>query len=124
MQIIRVLLVDGDETMCAIRQEILSRAVLDEDKLELTAVNKLPKQIGKFDLIIIDAQLLQPEIEQNLLHIKKNTQASIMLIYNRFDTVKMARKILNRPAGLFNTDNLDWLKQKWIPKIFYKAKQH
>jgi DNA-binding response OmpR family regulator len=122
---IRVLLIDGDNVLRDMRKQILSHAVLQGHSLKLTALNKLPRQIdNEFDLIIIDAQLLQPDIEKKLRSMRQKTATPMMVLYKRFDTASLARKILGNPAGLLNTDNLNQITQKWLPKILSKATRH
>ncbi len=122
---IRVLLIDGDNVLRDMRKQILSHAVLQGHSLKLTAIDKLPRQIdNELDLIIIDAQLLQPDIEKNLRNMRQKTAIPIMVLYKRFDTVSVARKILGNPAGLLNTDNLNQITKKWLPKILSKATRH
>ncbi len=122
---IRVLLIDGDNVLRDMRKQILSHAVLQGHSLKLTALNKLPREIdNEFDLIIIDAQLLQPDIEKNLRSMRQKTATPMMVLYKRFDTASLARKILGNPAGLLNTDNLNQITQKWLPKILSKATRH
>jgi len=127
MTTIRVLLIDGNDAMRAMRQQILANSVLNGHQIEITALGKLPKHIqnNNFDLIIIDAQLLKPNLEQKLRALQQgNNNIPMMVLYKRFDTVSIARKILGNPAGLLNTDNLNQITQKWLPKIFSKATCH
>ena len=126
MQTIRILLIEGNNIMRAMRQQILANSALNNHIIKLTITNKLPKQIktNDFDLIIIDAQLLKPNIEQKLRELQQYNNIPMMVLYKRFTTAKIARNILGAPAALLDTDDLDKITTNWLPKIFFKATRH